>query len=145
MVRPKVRKQIFALVLVFGSATMIVLNYLFFARQHFAEINNHFFLGLFEQNAIAATFSIITLLALIIFSILYTKNDYMIPLGLVIIGATSNFVSRMIFGGVYDYIPLIITRVNIEDILIVIGFTLMLMQMMQRDESLADLPKKKKD
>ncbi|MEI6498988.1 MAG: signal peptidase II [bacterium] len=124
----------FLALIVLWIVTLALLNFLYIKDSNFSVLNTNYLLGVFEiKNALIIFISLV----LVIPALIYTKYldaKYLLPMGLIIIGASSNIVSRVLYGGIYDFIPLVITKINLEDILIVCGFALLFLRLEKEDE-----------
>ena len=117
-----------------AGIVMVIINYYFIRSFAPASLNRGFFLGIFSNNNIAILLSSVVFVAVIIFILIKNWRHFRLPLSLIIPGALSNLVSRILYGGVYDYIPLGLTTINIEDILIVVGFTLIIYEIIAQNK-----------
>jgi lipoprotein signal peptidase len=83
----------------------------------------------------------VAIVAFVVFSIFELKkasnNSMIISLALILGGGLSNFVDRILKGGVADYLDLIFWKMNLADILIFIGIFLFFYDLLkQRKEKL---------
>ena len=102
--------------------TMLVLRVVtrFFVFSTDYTLNEKMCFGLFLDNTVAAT---ILAIFFILFSIwYYFRPKYQFPILLISVGILSNFLDRIFFGGVVDYLNIsIIPTFNLADVLIVVG------------------------
>jgi len=57
-----------------------------------------------------------------------SRNTYHISLGLILFGALSNYIDRVLFGATIDYIRLFTAVINLADVMIVGGVGLLLVK-----------------
>ena len=91
---------------------------LYFLDGGVAEVNHGIALGLFSNLPVFFYFLVFILLS-IIFYLLSSKNNLTVGFALIYIGATSNLLDRVIYGGVVDYINFLgLFKNNLGDIMI---------------------------
>lgn len=112
---------------------ILLLQTVSFCVQKYSEvstINNSFIFGLFGNNFLSIFFSILILLLIIILENkkIISNNSFV----LVVAGAISNIVDRLIYGGSVDYISILnYPTFNLADVLIVIGCLILILEMMK--------------
>lgn len=97
----------------------------FFIKSGIGTANSKLIFGLFGSNFIAIIIAIVCVSVLLI---AVKKNDDLLKYLLIVLaGAISNIIDRLIYGGVVDYLKLpLIPRFNFSDCLILIGLILVL-------------------
>lgn len=112
----KIVKKVFVtlIILIFCQLGAII-----FSSVSTSILNSHLIFGLFGSNIPAI---ILPIFFLVIFSLVFRKEKYLIPVFIVVGATLSNIFDRIIFGGVRDYFQLFsIPTFNFADILIIVG------------------------
>jgi lipoprotein signal peptidase len=92
-----------------------------------ATLNNGFVFGFLDSNSGAITLSFLAMILVVLF--VYQKKISVLTGFLFILGATSNILDRIFYGGVVDYLQLFhISKFNLADVLIVGGLCLGILQ-----------------
>ena len=86
------------------------------------QINQNFIFGLVSNNVVLMLVSVVIIVVMICVAA-SRINHFFWPAILIVSGAVSNIISRIIYGGVIDYIKIwFIPTFNVSDVLIILGF-----------------------